>query len=90
MTHGKSTRLGTSVYPNGRSKRPTPPLKSATQARNDLDARGVTIAQFARDHDIPYHVVQQVLKGRKKGRHGMAHNAAVLLGMKHGVIVADV
>lgn len=74
--------------PNEKSKanRSHPPaLRTAAQVKADFEARGITAASFARDHDLPPGVVYQVLSGEKKGRRGDAHRAAVLLGMKAGI-----
>lgn len=62
---------------------------TAQQARQRLEEQGITIADFARRHGLRYHTVQTVLAGKKKGRYGEAHKAAVALGMKAGVIVCD-
>ncbi|MCC5882499.1 MAG: DNA-binding protein [Halomonas sp.] len=56
------------------------------QAREALDKRGITIAEFCRAHDLNANLVSDLLAGRKKGRRGEAHRAAVLLGIKDGVI----
>ncbi|MCU0757157.1 MAG: hypothetical protein MUE46_18930 [Xanthomonadales bacterium] len=54
--------------------------------RADLDRRGLTIREWSRRHGISDRIVRELLRGRFKGRHGAAHRAAVLLGMKDGVI----
>jgi gp16 family phage-associated protein len=66
-----------------------PPLLSAAQARKLLNEKGLTVSDFAREHDLNPDVVFKLLDGRLKGRNGQAHNAAVLLGMKKGVINKD-
>jgi len=58
------------------------------QARANLDRVGVSIAEFSRQHNLNKNLVSDLLNGRKKGRRGEAHRAAVLLGIKEGV--ADV
>jgi len=63
-----------------------PQLRTPAEVRADFERRGVTVAQFARDHDLRQGIVYQVLSGQKKGRSGEAHRAAVLLGIKAGVI----
>ncbi|MGO1072692.1 DNA-binding protein [Lysobacter sp. CA199] len=63
----------------------TAKLKSPDQAKADLEARGISIAEFARGHGLRYGTVYQVLTGKKKGRRGEAHRAAVLLGLKKGI-----
>lgn len=56
------------------------------QARAALDRQGITIAQFCRENGLNKNLVSDLLNGRKKGRRGEAHRAAVLLGIKDGVI----
>lgn len=51
-----------------------------------LEFEGKSVADFAREHDLSHATVYQVLSGRKIGRRGAAHRAAVLLGLKEGVI----
>ncbi|MFC3549437.1 DNA-binding protein [Lysobacter cavernae] len=63
-----------------------PALKTPEEALADLDRRGVSIAAFARAHQLRYMTVYQVLHGGKKGLRGEAHRAAVLLGIKAGVV----
>lgn len=54
------------------------------QAREKLDRVGMSIAEFCRRHDLNKSLVSDLLNGRKKGRRGEAHRAAVLLGIKNG------
>lgn len=56
------------------------------QARASLDRKGMSIAEFCRIHDLNKNLVSDLLNGRRKGRRGDAHRAAVLLGIKDGVI----
>ncbi|MFJ2387680.1 DNA-binding protein [Pseudomonas koreensis] len=56
------------------------------QARALLDRKGVSIAEFSRKHGLNKNLVSDLLNGRIKGRRGEAHRAAVLLGIKDGVI----
>jgi gp16 family phage-associated protein len=56
------------------------------QARAALDRKGMSIAEFCRIHDLNKNLVSDLLNGRRKGRRGEAHRAAVLLGIKDGVI----
>ena len=62
------------------------PLKTAADVRADLDRRGKTIRETARDIGVSERVLHELLRGRFKGRRGQAHRAAVLLGMKDGVV----
>lgn len=56
------------------------------QARAALDREGKSIAEFSRQHGLNRNLVSDLLNGRKKGRRGEAHRAAVLLGIKEGVV----
>lgn len=66
-----------------------PYIRTPEEALAELRGRGETIAAFARRHDLSYATVYQVLSGAKKGVYGEAHRAAVLLGLKAGVIEVD-
>jgi len=67
-----------------------PALRTPAQAREALEREGKSIAEFAREHGLDEPTVYQVLAGKKKGRRGIAHNAAVLLGIKDGDIITAV
>lgn len=56
------------------------------QAREALNRKGMSIAEFSRKHELNKNLVSDLLNGRIKGRRGEAHRAAVLLGIKDGVI----
>lgn len=56
------------------------------QAREALNQKGMSIAEFSRIHGLNKNMVSDLLAGRKKGLRGEAHRAAVLLGIKQGVI----
>lgn len=56
------------------------------QARSTLDRRGQSVQEFARQHLLNPSTVYAVLNGHSQGRRGEAHRAAVLLGIKDGVI----
>lgn len=56
------------------------------QARNELDRRGQSVQEFAKQHRLNPSTVYAVLNGQSQGRRGEAHRAAVLLGIKDGVI----
>ncbi|MDI3398732.1 DNA-binding protein [Bacillus subtilis] len=63
-----------------------PATVTPEQAREALDRKGMSIAEFSRKHDLNKNLVSDLLNGRIKGRRGEAHRAAVLLGIKDGVI----
>lgn len=54
------------------------------QARAALDREGTSLADFSRKHELNKNLVSDLLCGRKKGKRGEAHRAAVLLGIKEG------
>ena len=56
------------------------------QVREQMDRQGVSIADFSRKHRLNKNLVSDLLNGRKKGKRGEAHRAAVLLGIKDGEI----
>ncbi|HFX2802460.1 TPA: DNA-binding protein [Pseudomonas aeruginosa] len=56
------------------------------QVRAQMDRDGVSIAQFCREHQLNKNLVSDLLNGRKKGKRGEAHRAAVLLGIKEGTV----
>jgi len=56
------------------------------QAREVLEKRGQTAKNFAELHDLNPSTVYAVLSGQSHCRRGEAHRAAVLLGIKDGVI----
>ena len=48
--------------------------------------KGLSAAQFARNHGLRASSVYHALYGTTKGHRGEAHRAAILLGLKRGVI----
>lgn len=62
----------------------TQKLLTIEQARAQLEARGESITEFARRHNLKSRAVYGVLYGNNKGRRGDAHRAAVALGVKAG------
>lgn len=61
-------------------------LRSRQEAREDIRRRGLTVRQWSKSHELNEKTVFQVLGGRNKGDFGEAHKAAVLLGIKDGVL----
>jgi len=60
--------------------------RTPAQAKAWLDEQGKSIKDFADENDLDPATTYQVLAGTKKGRRGEAHKAAVLLGIKEGVV----
>ena len=63
----------------------TTPLLTIEEARKRLEARGESIAEFARRNKLNTRSVYGVLYGNNKGRRGDSHKAAVALGLKAGL-----
>ena len=61
-------------------------VKTAEEVRADLVRRGKSVRQVAKEIGVSERIIFELLRGRIKGRRGKAHRAAVLLGMKDGVI----
>ncbi|WP_369629290.1 MULTISPECIES: DNA-binding protein [unclassified Variovorax] len=61
-------------------------LKTREQVLQEFDERGESISAWARSNSLPRQIVCDLLHGRVKGRRGKAHTAAVLLGLKQGVL----
>jgi len=63
--------------------------RTPEEARKLMDQLGINVAAWARQHQLPYRTVMELLHGRQRGRRGHAHRAAVLLGLKNGEIDAE-
>ena len=63
-------------------------LRTPAEARSWLEYQGITIAQWAREHEKSDSLVREILAGKKKCLRGESHNIAVLLGMKEGVLTS--
>jgi gp16 family phage-associated protein len=64
-------------------------LRTAEEARDALNSTGISITQWAIANKFSPNLVFEVLGGRKKCIRGQAHEIAVKLGLKDGVIVTD-
>lgn len=60
--------------------------KTVAEVRAEFLRTGTTITQWAAAHGLPRSIVYELLSGRKRGAFGDAHKAAVLLGLKEGVV----
>lgn len=63
-----------------------PATRTPEQAKEWLSKQGKTVQEFAREHGLDPFTCYQVLSGAKKGMRGESHRAAVLLGIKEGVV----
>lgn len=64
-------------------------LRTPAEAREALNATGISITQWSIANKFSPNLVFEVLGGRKKCIRGQAHEIAVKLGIKDGVIVTD-
>ena len=63
--------------------------RTARAIRAELDRRGMSIADLAREIGYPAEAVVNVLSGRVRGSRGRAHNIAVALGLKRGEMLPE-
>lgn len=61
-------------------------IRTAEEIKRDLERRGKTIADLARELGLRPMIVYDLLCGRTYGTRGESHRAAVLLGLKNGTI----
>lgn len=64
-------------------------LRTAAEARADLQAMGISITQWSIANKFSPNLVFEVLGGRKKCVRGQAHEIAIKLGLKDGEICTD-
>lgn len=63
-----------------------PSEQACADARNRLSQLGLSAKEWAEQNDLSPSTVYAVLNGQKKCLRGEAHRAAVLLGIKEGVV----
>lgn len=61
-------------------------LRSLEDVERELNRKGISKADWAREHGIKPGVLYEIFSRRSSCRRGEAHRAAVLLGLKEGVI----
>jgi gp16 family phage-associated protein len=64
-------------------------LRTPEEAKAELQRQGVSISSWASANGFSTNLVFEVLAGRKKCLRGQAHNIAVKLGIKDGVICTN-
>lgn len=64
----------------------TPPLRTRQEAREWLKSQRMSTNEWARAHGLNPQTVRALLCGHHAGTRGQSHDAAVLLGMKVGVV----
>ncbi|KJS28390.1 MAG: phage-associated protein, BcepMu gp16 family [Pseudomonas sp. BRH_c35] len=63
-----------------------PATRTPEQAKEWLAQQGKSVQEFARENGLDPFTCYQVLSGAKKGARGESHRAAVLFGIKQGVV----
>lgn len=58
------------------------PVFTAEQVRKRFHASGVSVTDWAQKHGFSRQIVYSLLSGRTRGNRGVAHAAAVALGLK--------
>lgn len=61
---------------------PRKTVRTAAQARRWIEANGITIAEWSEKNGFSKFAVIDLLRGRRKGKRGDSHRAAIALGMK--------
>ena len=66
------------------------PLRTREQARADIERRGISLAEWAREHGVNPKRVYDDISGRNIGKFGESHRIAVLLGLREGDLTEQV
>ena len=66
------------------------PLRTREQARADIERRGISLAEWAREHGVNPKRVYDVISGRNIGKFGESDRIAVLLGLREGDLTEQV
>ena len=57
-------------------------VSTPEDAKKRLQAKGITLKQFAESNGFRYRIVSEVVRGVNKGLYGEGHRVAVALGIK--------
>ena len=68
------------------SQTPNGFLRTLEEVEREFDRRGISKADWAREHGIRPGVLYEIFSLRSACKRGEAHRAAVLLGLKDGTI----
>lgn len=61
-------------------------LRPLEEVEEEFSQKGISKADWAREHGIRPGVVYEIFSRRSSCKRGEAHRAAVLLGLKEGVV----
>lgn len=59
-----------------------PALRTPEQVREWFIANGINVSEWARANGVSRYTVYDLLRGKRVGRRGDSHRAAIALGMK--------
>lgn len=62
-------------------------VRRAEAFRKKLDREGRSVSEFAREHGLSYMACIHALRRTSPCKRGEAHKAAVLMGLKDGVVL---
>jgi gp16 family phage-associated protein len=62
-------------------------VKTPEEVKREFEERGQSIAEWSRKNNLSVFTVYRVLKCASAAKRGESHRAAVLLGLKQGVVV---
>lgn len=65
--------------------KPLPYPQTPQSAKDYFVQHGINRSAWARHFDLDINTVTHLLRGRYRGRRGVAHEAAVLLGLKENL-----
>jgi gp16 family phage-associated protein len=74
-------------HPRGPKPQPKPEKKALAKVRIEMQAAGISVAEWSRANGFARTTVVDVLLGRRAGHRGEAHRVAVALGLKEGQVV---
>lgn len=61
-------------------------MKTTSEVKEEFKRKGLSIAGWAKQHQVSTALTQEILNGRRKAIRGESHVIAVLLGIKSGEI----
>jgi gp16 family phage-associated protein len=61
-------------------------MKSIEQVRKEFADSGMSVTRWAISHGLSPQAVFDILRGKRLGKRGDGHKAAVLLGIKKGTL----
>lgn len=82
-----TTHKRADARPRGPVPQPKPNKQALAKVRAEMQAAGISVAEWARANGFERATVVDVLRGARLGHRGEAHRVAVALGLKSGQVV---